>query len=1117
MALPHDAQPSSPSSDSDKIRAAVARFGAELGPRMRGDGRDEDRLRAPVYTLLKALGDILGRALVVHDEVTLVDLSSRPDFAVDVAGNRLGYLELKAPEKGIPENWHPTKHDREQWIKLSNLPNLVYTNGTCWALYHNGVLSGDVARLHGDLSRAGDRLVPADDRFERLFRDFLAWKPDCPTSVGGVVSELAPLCRLLRDQVADTMAYERTSPGRRPLTTLAGEWRDILFPTLDDAEFANAYAQAVTFALLLARVDGISFDGRSLSDVAGQLSKQHSLMGEALSILTNPRWVDHLSIIEMLRRVIGNIDWGDVHLDRSEAYTLLYETFLSKYDPELRRQSGTYYTPDSVARAMVKFVDHVLKTRLEKSRGFAAEDVIVVDPAMGTGTFLVEIIDSVVATLQRERNSDVVPEAHLRELFSNRLVGFELQAAPYAVAELRLHQALKNRYGVELPREEVRFLSNVFDDPDKLSLNFGQLYEVLKEAGEGANRIKRDVPVMVVIGNPPWRERARGAAPWLEAPRNARILAPTDLSGRPSLDEFRARSQATRAFNLSNMWTFFWRWATWKVFDAHPLEPAGIVALITPKAYVTSEAYGGMRRYLRETADEGWIIDVTPEEHRSDARTRLFPGVQQTICIGVFARFNAPDRTRPARIHYTAVAGRRQQKFDQLLALLPDGASWKTCSSAWEAPFRPTDSAWDSYPKLGDLLPWHQTGISSNRNWVWAPDAHTIRHRWSTLVHADEAAKAHLLKETRDRSVNRTFLPLAGVPSGRLPLRDETSKEPKVVRAAFRSFDRQYLIHDRRVIDFPRADLWQVQSDVQVYATEQHAHPFADGAALSFSSLVPNVDHFNGRGGRVLPLYRDDEGHEANVAPGLLMKLGKLFGSPVSAENLLAYVAALVAHSGYTRRFREELTTPGIHVPITAEATLWNEAVEIGQNILWLHTYGERCVDEDGERPRACPLLPEGKRPRYVESIPTSESQMPDKIEYDPVSETMTIGEQTLSYRAGRIEGVSQAVWEYTVGGVQVIRKWFSYRQRNPRKRKRTSKLDDINPTRWTSEFDDALLELVNVLGRCVALESRQSHLLERVCAGSLVTVSDLEAEGVLPVPNTSRNAPGHRPTLFHG
>lgn len=1097
-------------SDADKIRAAIGQFGIELAPRMRGDGRREDQLRAPTYSLLKALGDIIGPKVVVHDEVTLPDLHSRPDFAVDTPSGRLGYIELKSPDKGIPENWQSTatKHDRDQWKKLRDLPNLIYTNGTSWALYRTGVLTGKVATLHGDLSRAQDRLAPTDGEFERVFREFLVWKPPRPTTLRRVVQEVAPLCRLLRNQVAETMTYERNSPAKRPFMTLAAEWRGILFPTLIDEKFADAYAQAVTFALLLARVDGISFDNRSLSDVAEQLSKQHSLMGEALSILTNHRWVRHLSVVETLKRVVGNIDWSEVHPDQTDAYATLYEKFLTEYDPKLRRQSGTYYTPDPVARAMVRFTDEVLKVKLGKTRGFAANDVVVVDPAMGTGTFLVEIIESVVATLSSERGSKAVPQAHLRELFANRLVGFEIQVAPYAVAELRLHHTLKNRYGVDLPREEVRFLSDAFDNPETLSFDLGLWYEVLKESAEGANRIKTDQPVMVVIGNPPWRENARGSARWLEEPRDQRPGSADTLQRRPSLDEFREPAQSRRAFNLSNMWTFFWRWATWKVFDAQSSEgdPAGIVALITPKAYVGSESHVGMRRYLRETADEGWIIDVSPEGFRPDVPSRLFPGVQQEICIGIFARYGAPKMNVPARIHHTAVTGNQQQKFEQLSALRIGSPIWQDCPAGWEQPFQPTDLGWELYPKLADLLPWKHTGVNSNRNWVWAPNVETLRHRWSTLIHSSLADKPALFKVTDTRSLDGRCDALLGLPSGERPLREESREIPRTVRVAFRSFDRQYLIHDRRVIDRERPELWQVQSETQIYVSEQHAHSFTQGTALTFSTLVPNVHHFNNRGGRVLPLYRDRKGREPNVAPGLLTTLSNLIGIHINAEDLLAYIAAVVAHPSYTYRFRDKLKTPGIRVPISADPTLWQEAIAIGSEVLWLHTYGERYVDSAVGRPHETPALSANERPITIMAIPSSEKQMPDGIKYDAESKTITIGEY--ASHAGRIARVNPSVWEYTVGGYQVVARWFSYRQRNPKRKKRTSALDEINPTCWTAQFDDELLALLNVIGRCVALEPRQADLLDRVCDGPSITVTDLEGEGILPAPEAFRKPP---------
>jgi hypothetical protein len=1082
---------------------------------MRGDGRREDQLRAPTYQLLRSLGSILGRQVVIHDEVTLSEVSARPDFAVDAPGGRVGFIELKAPEKGIPtKEWRPTRHDREQLEKLSALPNLIFTNGQYWGLFRRGELVGEVAVIDGDLARAGVRLAPADDRLERLFRDFLSWMPDRPTSLQGIVAELAPLCRLLRDQVTEVLTHESTSPTARLLSGLETEWRNILFPHLDHEAFADSYAQAVTFGLLLARVDGIVFDDRSLTDIALKLSKQHSLMGEALALLTNHRWVGKLSVVETLRRVVGNIDWDDVQLDSSSAYTQLYESFLTAYDPALRRKSGTYYTPDSVARSMVGFADQILKQRLGIDRGFASTDVTVVDPAMGTGTFLVEIIDSVVATLREDYGSDAVPQAHLRELFAERLVGFELQVAPYAVAEVRLHHTLRRRYGVEIPPEEVRFLSNTFDPPEaQLTLHNGQLYRVLEEERQGANRIKRDKPVMVVIGNPPWRERARGEAPWLEAPRDPKY--PPDLAERPSMDEFRSLNQARRAFNLSNMWTYYWRWALWKVFDAHPDDVTGIVVLITPKAYVASDSHAGMRRYLRRIADEGWIIDLSPEQFRPTASSRIFPTVQQPICIGVFARYGANDPRHAATIHHLEIQGKRQEKFDTLAGITIKDERWQLAPRDWEAPFQPSSKDWEELPRLADLFPWHQLGMNSNRNWVWAPEIDTLRKRWSHLVAATGDRKVVMFKPTRDRSLTQAYPALSGVPSGGGPLGQEKDPEPSVVPVAYRSFDRQYLIRDRRVIDFPRNDLWRAHSRHQVYVSEQSSHPIAEGTALTFSALVPNVHHFNGRSGRIFPLYRDAAGQHANSAPGLLGVLRETVGD-VPPEDLVAYVAAVAAHPGYTLRFMNELRTPGVRVPITTDADLWRQAVEIGREVIWLHTFGERCPDEAAGRPRTSPRLPKNRRPRFVRPVPASPDSMPDEVDYSPADRTLTVRRNGSPEVGGVVGDVDPAVWAYTVGGgVPVVRKWFSYRLHNPRHKRRTSPLDDINPARWTAQFDDELLDLLNVLDRCVALEPRQADLLDRICAGHQLTVADLEQRGVFPVPVAARRPqrpPGRDP-----
>jgi hypothetical protein len=1072
----------------EKAAAAVSRFGAAVKPKLQGDvGGPEDQLRAPIERLLHEVADALGVELVMIGEASLAALGVRPDYAVNVSGSRAGYLEVKAPGRGVPTMWTPNAHERRQWGQLRLLPNVLYTDGERWAVLRAGELVGRVARLNGDLRRAGSRLAPDGPDFIRVLAEFLLWKPDPPLTVSQLVKAAANLCLLLRGEVAETLARECAGEEPRAVFTgLAEDWRVLLFPGLTDELFADAYAQTVTFALLLARVDGIAFDGRPLSEIARQLGKRHSLMGKALGVLTEETVEGRSIVVATMLRVFGVIDWDQLSRGQQDTYLHLYEDFLEVYDQSLRKQSGSYYTPNEVVSAMVRLVEEILRTRMGIARGFADDDVMIVDPAMGTGTFLLSIIDTVAGTVAEEEGVAAVPP-QVRSLFS-RLVGFEKQAGPFAVAELRVHQAVKAKHGTEVPEQEVKFfVADTLDNPSIEETHLGLTYEPIARSRREANKIKREVPVRVVIGNPPYRERAKGLGGWVEQG--------DDNSGAaPPLDDFRADGNGRYEYVLSNLYVYFWRWATWKVFDAHPAYPSGVVAFITTSAYTTGPGFTGMREYLRRTADEGWIIDLSPEGHQPEVNTRIFPGVQHPLCIGIFVRYGSGSPDVPANVHHCTVSGLREQKFAQLGQLSLASAGWVTCAPGWREALVPAgDSAWQEHPPLGDLMPWQSPGIKPNRTWVHAPTAETLRARWDRLTKAPRAERARLLKETPDRPVNarvRQFLE-PDPPSG--PIAEEASACPAPVRIAYRAFDRQYLIPDARVIDRPRPELWQVASEKQVYVVESHAQPLTTGPGLLFAAEVPDMDFFKGHaGGRVLPLYRDRACLAPNIAPGLLKLIAKRTGVIPTPEDFLAYAAAATSHPGYTKRFAAELKTPGIRLPLTADAHLWAEAVSLGREVLWLHTYGERSTDPTHERAPGAPKLPPDRRPKVIETIPDTAEEMPDSISYDEATLTLHVG-------SGQIRPVCPEAWAYETSGMRILRKWFGYRKKDPAGR-RSSPLDDINAKRWPARYTTELLELLNVLEMCVTLEPRQAELLERICDGPLITMSDLRQEKVLPV-----------------
>ncbi len=313
----------------------------------------------------------------------------------------------------------------------------------------------------------------------------------------------------------------------------------------------------------------------------------------------------------------------------------------------------------------------------------------------------------------------------------------------------------------------------------------------------------------------------------------------------------------------------------------------------------------------------------------------------------------------------------------------------------------------------------------------------------------------------------------------------------------FRSFDRQWLIPDGRVIDFPRRELWQAHSDRQIYLTEPRTQPVTAGPALTFTADLPDVDHYHGRGGRAVPLYRDKAATLPNTTPKLLDLLSSRLGFDVTGEDLFAYVAGVAAHSGFSERFASALDGTGVRVPLTAEASLFEEARRIGCRVIWLHSYGRRCVDPSEGRPAGEPRLPDDRRPRAAVEIPIEPESFPRRVKYEPATQTLHVGE-------GQIRPVPPAVWAYEVSGMRVMRKWFRSRIGKPTGRHPTP-LDYVRPEHWTSAMNDGLRDLLHVLGLLIDLEPAQRDVLERVCAGPRIAVDELLRAGVLPVPRSAQ------------
>ena len=219
-----------------------------------------------------------------------------------------------------------------------------------------------------------------------------------------------------------------------------------------------------------------------------------------------------------------------------------------------------------------------------------------------------------------------------------------------------------------------------------------------------------------------------------------------------------------------------------------------------------------MREYLRRHASEGWIIDLTPEGQTPDVPTRIFPGVRQPLAIGLFLRTPDASDQFPAAIRYRSVSGRQTDKFAALAGIRLDDDGWREARTGWTEPLTPAAAGgWDTYPALSDLMPWYSPGVFPTRTWVYAPNAETLRRRWQTVMgESDPKIQSQMFKEGRDATMDKAKDPLPGSDTHRSssgPLRLDYVTQPHPVRVGYRSFDRQWVLPDSRLMDMPRPQL----------------------------------------------------------------------------------------------------------------------------------------------------------------------------------------------------------------------------------------------------------------------------------------------------------------------
>ncbi|WP_278761929.1 type ISP restriction/modification enzyme [Corynebacterium argentoratense] len=1068
----------------------------------------EAQLTVPISNLLRAIAeDAEIGTLTLLREAQLDGV--RPDFAAFIDKSPCGWIELKAPGHTLDgTKWRG--REKGQWELLSQLDSLIVTNGEEAALYMEGTLA-DSCQLPYDNPNTWN-----PQPLERLLQLFTNAQPTPIKRVSQLASRLAPLAKFIRLRLDEGLEKNLAA-----VLEAKDAWDNTVHQTTSSEQFSSDIAQVIAYSMAIAGLSGnadLNQDGIiSLQEAKNTLANSHrNVLSAALGpVLGIPQFAEYISAeVGAIVRLVSCIDLHAIAHSkdsRGEPWLWFYEDFLATYDPEARKQSGVYYTPISVVQYQVRTVEHLLRTKFGKNLGFAASSVVTLDPATGSGTYPIAIIDQAIKTAIEERGPAGQQQA--AATLSKNLLAFELLPGPYSVAHLRIGQRLADAQGHLAHLDDLGvFLTDTLEDPngDIPTGLFGDA-RILAEAAQKARDVKRQRPITVAIGNPPYDRVTSDTGGWVTSGDETTVPLFDDVIKPAQEDGVIFSAQAS----LYNLYVYFWRWAIWKAFE----QPAGgkendaIISFITASSWLNGPAFVGLRRLAIKTASEIWITDLGGEGRGARKEENVF-SIQSPVAIVTLVKKG--KASKDATVHYRRIRGTRNEKFAQLDEI----ASFNLADSNWETlPLTddflfttvPHSARWKCFLALQDAFPLQQPGMMFNRMWPISPSQGVLHQRWKALLtDTDTSQRAEkFVTATTGRTIHSTISshphlqPIAS-------LAPDADPQP-VVRIGWRSFDTQFCFADPRLINLERPALWQSMSDKQIFIVSPYTARMSSGPAATVSLGVPDKHYFCNRGGKdVIPLYRDKEATQSNIANGLLDFLRDAYNTPITPEDFLCYAYALIAHGGYTEKFTEELESSAARFPITKSPGLFNEACEIGRELLWLHTFGERFTSTSRPEMRVPRIKGIGwKTP--VTAIPRTVKD----VSYDARTQELHVGD-------GIVTGVKREVMEFSVSGMNILDKWLGARTRKGIGRaasKNAPLLDQIRPEEWEDEWNDELLDLIRVLTRTLELGDTQMTVLNQILEGEIFDAADLPkpTEAQRKVPKTIKQQPANSASLFEG
>ena len=972
-------------------------------------------------TFLEHAAVCLGHDITITHEPRQLAIG-RPDFiATDATQNAVGSIEAEKFGIALDALTGHAKTQNERFIE--NLDNFILTNFVEFRLYSSG-----------ELQATAQVTSVSVDATQTLFARFFGAETVTLATPEALAKHLARRTRELHTQIATALTDENSHA-----SGVFSAFKELLLVTLTPADFADMYAQTLAYGLFAARRTLPNTTQFSRLTAAEAVPRSNPFLRQLFHQIAAPNLARNITwILDEIVKLLQNVSAEmlstafDARMHVTEPVLHFYETFLAEYDPGRRVARGVYYTPQPVMSYIVRSVDALLKTQLGKPDGLADRDTLILDPATGTGGFLMEVLSRIRDNVTETYGTGMW-QRYVNEHVAHRLIGFEVLVAPYTIAHLNLCLFLQAEgWQEEINHERLRiYLTNTLEEPvEREQYAFAQF---LSEEANAAVSVKTDAPILVIVGNPPYPENS--ANPSRDSTGELTFIGRL-IESYKWVDGEPLGERASTV--LQGDYVKFIRWAQWRI----DRNGEGVFGYIVNNSFLDGPVFRGMRQSLMESFTAIYHLNL----HGSIRRTAVVPNGQKDENVfdiqqgvGILLCVKERGNSAPANVYYADMWGSREEKYRVLSETDVQTTEWEELPAV--SPlylFVPQNTEHKAEHEAGwkvsDIFQEHSVGFFTQRDKLAVHrTAEAVRQTVADFASLSEAAareKYQLKKDSRDWKVQ-----FAQADLRQHCIREEVhgavryaAKDAYLAQMCYRPFDTRFTYYTGQSRGFHSTPCRKIMQHLRHEENLALCTCRIVTNSLWQHALITNritekgyISTQRSESSHVFPLYLYPHSDELeltkerslNLAPAFLKALSEQLGLPptegsglpegISPESILGYLYAILYSPTYRERYAEFLKYDFPRIPLPRDLAQFRQLSALGQQLIDVHLF------------------------QHV--------AMSLRHRFEGEGDAVVL---KLRYEGGHIwinatqyfADVPLAVWEFEVGAYQVCEKWLRERRR---------------------------------------------------------------------------------------